>query len=72
MTGTAAIDIIGLGPFALMAALAAFLITYEAYLRGKNPDRKLALRMAFWTSLAAFVFFALLIASIGFALYKIL
>jgi hypothetical protein len=58
--------------FCPIVALAAFLITYEGYIRGQNPDRKLALRMALKTSLFAFIFFAVLIAGIGFALNKIL
>ena len=58
--------------FCPLAASAAFLITYEGYIRGQNPDKKLALRLALKTALSAFILFAILIAVIGFALSKIL
>jgi hypothetical protein len=63
--------IIGI-PFCLVAALTAFLITYEGYMRGQNADKKLALRMALQTAFGALVVFAVLIVTIGFILARVI
>jgi membrane protein DedA with SNARE-associated domain len=59
-------------PFCLAAALMAFLITYTAYLRGQNPDKKLALRMALQTVFVALAVFAIIIVAIGFILARVI
>jgi membrane protein DedA with SNARE-associated domain len=59
-------------PFCFAGALTAFLITYAGYLRGHNPDKKLALRMALQTALGALVAFVVLVIGIAFVLVKII
>jgi len=51
-------------PLCCAAGLAAFLITYEAYLKGEKPDKKLALRQATQMALIALLFFTLIISGI--------
>ena len=63
--------IIGI-PFCLAGGLAAFLITYEAYLRGNNPDRRLAFRAALQTAFVALAFFVVLTFGIGFFVDRII
>jgi len=63
--------IIGL-PFCFAAGLAAFLTTYAGYTRGQNPDKRLAMRMAFKIALVTIMLFTILIAGIGIILSKIL
>jgi len=51
--------------FALLAGLCAFLITYAEYLK-HYPDKRMPLKIAIQTALAAFSFFMLLaLAAIG-------
>jgi uncharacterized membrane protein YjgN (DUF898 family) len=59
-------------PFCLVGGLMAFLITYTAYLRGQNPDKKLALRMALQTVFVALAVFAIIIVAIGFILARVI
>jgi hypothetical protein len=58
--------------FSLAAALTAFLITLNEYLRGQNPDRSLALQVALKEGFITLIIFAALTVGIGFALSKIL
>jgi membrane protein DedA with SNARE-associated domain len=59
-------------PFCLVGSLMAFLITYQGYTRGQNPDKRLALRMALQTALVAIVVFAAIIVAIGFVLTRVI
>ena len=63
--------IIGL-VFSPAAALVAFLTAYTAHMRGHNPDKRLALKMALRTALAAFVFFVILAVGIGLFITKVI
>ena len=59
-------------PFCFAGALTAFLITYAGYLRGHNPDKKLAFRMALQTSLIALAAFAVIVVAIAFILARVI
>ena len=59
-------------PFCFAGGLMAFLITYEGYMRGQNPDKRLAFRMALQTALGALVAFVILVIGIAFVLVKII
>ena len=59
-------------PFCFAGGLTAFLITYEGYMRGQNPDKRLAFRMALQTALGALVAFVVLVIGIAFVLVKII
>ena len=63
--------IIGI-PFCFAAALTAFLITYEGYMRGQNPDKKLAFRIALQTAFGTLAAFVVLVVGIAFFLVKII
>jgi hypothetical protein len=54
--------------FCPLAAIVAFLITYEGYLRGQNPDKKLALKTALQTAFVTLAVFAVVIVVAGFIL----
>jgi hypothetical protein len=56
--------------FSLAAALTSFLITFNEYLRGQKPDRRLALLVALKNGLVTFLIFAIITAGIGFAISK--
>jgi len=58
--------------FCPLAAIAAFLITYEGYLRGQNPDKKLALKIALQTAFVTLAVFAVIIGAIGFILVRVI
>jgi hypothetical protein len=58
--------------FCLAAAATAFLITLNEYLHGRNPDRRLALWIAFKAGFITLIIFTALIVGIGFVLNKIL
>jgi len=58
-------------PFSFAGGLTAFLITYQGYTRGQNPDKRLALKMALRTAFAAFVLFVILAVGIGFCISKV-
>ena len=51
--------------FCPVAAVAAFLITYDRYLRGRNPDKKLALKIALQSALIALAIFGVIIVVIA-------
>ena len=70
MTITTLVTIIGL-VFSPIAAVAAFLITYEGYLRGQNPDRKLAFKVALQAAFIAFAVFVILAIGMGLIVGKI-
>ena len=70
MTITTLVIIIGL-VFSPVAAVAAFLITYEGYLRGQNPDRKLAFRVALQAAFFALAVFVPLAIGMGLIVGKI-
>jgi hypothetical protein len=55
-------------PFWLAGGLTAFLITYTGYMRSRNPDKRLAFRMALKTAIVALVVLAVISIDIGFAL----
>ena len=55
-----------------VAAVAAFLIAYDRYLRGRNPDKKLALKIALQTALIASAVFGVVILVIVFLLPRML
>jgi hypothetical protein len=59
-------------PFCFAGGLTAFLITYEGYMRGQKPDKKLAFRMALQTALVTLVAFVVLVIGIAFVLVKII
>lgn len=59
-------------PFCLAGGIASFLITYEGYMRGQSPNRRLAFRAAIQTAIAAVVVFAVITAAIGWALTAII
>jgi hypothetical protein len=59
-------------PFCCAGGLSAFLITYEGYMRGEKPDKRLAFRMALQTALVALVVLAVITIAIGFALASII
>ena len=59
-------------PFYFTGGLTAFLITYEGYMRGEKPDKRLAFRIALQTALVAMVVFAVIIVVIGFILARII
>ena len=59
-------------PFCFAGGLTAFLITYEGYMRGQKPDKKLAFRMALQTALVTLVAFVVLVIGIAFVLVKML
>jgi formate hydrogenlyase subunit 3/multisubunit Na+/H+ antiporter MnhD subunit len=58
-------------PFCFAGSLTAFFITYAAYTRGQNPDKRLAFRMALRTAFVALVVLAVISIAIGFALASI-
>ena len=58
--------------FCPLAAIVAFLITYEGYLRGRNPNKKLALKIALQTAFVALAVFAIIVVAIGFILARII
>ena len=68
---TRLVVIIGI-PFSFAGGLTAFLITYTGYLRGQNPDKKLAFRIALQTAFATLVAFVALAIGIGFFVAKII
>jgi membrane protein DedA with SNARE-associated domain len=57
-------------PFCFAGGLTAFLITYAGYMRGQNPDKRLAFRMAIQTALVTLAVFAVIAVAIGFILVK--
>jgi hypothetical protein len=59
-------------PFCFAGGLTAFLITYEGYMRGEKPDKKLAFRIAVQTALVTLVAFIILVTGIAFVLVKII
>jgi len=59
-------------PFCFAGGLTAFLITYEGYMRGEKPDKRLAFRVALQTALVTLVAFIVLVIGIAFALVKII
>ena len=59
-------------PFSFAGGLAAFLITYEGYMRGEKPDKRLAFRVALQTALVTLVAFIALVIGIAFVLVKII
>jgi membrane protein DedA with SNARE-associated domain len=59
-------------PFCLAGALAAFLITYAGYFRGRNPDKKLAFKLAIQTAFVTLVVFAIILGAIGFVLARVI
>ena len=58
--------------FCPLAAIVAFLVTYEGYLRGRNPNKKLALEIALQTAFVALAVFAIIVVAIGFILARII
>jgi len=56
-------------PLSLMGSLTSFLITYEVYMNGQNPDKRLTFRIALQTALVAL---AIISIAIGFALASII
>ena len=58
-------------PLCLADGLIAFLTTYAGYTRGQNPDKRLAMRMALRTAIAALFAFDVLVACIAFFLVKV-
>jgi cation transporter-like permease len=58
--------------FCLAGSLMAFLITYEGYMRGQNPDKRLAMRMAVQTALVALIALVVLVIGIAFVLADII
>ena len=63
--------IIGI-PFCLIGGLMVFLITYQGYTRGQNPDKRLAFRIALQTALVAIVVLAVITVAIGFTLTRVI
>jgi len=59
-------------PFSLAGGLTAFLITYESWIRGKNPDKRLGFRIALQTALVALVVFVVISIAIGYVLTRIM
>ena len=59
-------------PFCFAGGLTAFLITYAGYLRGQNPDKRLALRIALQTAFVTLAVFAIIIVAIGFILARVI
>lgn len=59
-------------PFCLVGGLMAFLVTYEGYMRGQNPDKRLAFRIALQTALVGIVVLAVIIVAIGFTLARVI
>jgi len=59
-------------PFCFAGGLTAFLITYEGYMRGEKPDKRLAFRMALQTVFVALAVFAIIIVAIGFILARVI
>ena len=59
-------------PFCFAGGLTAFLITYEGYMRGEKPDKKLAFRIAVQTALVTLVSFVILVTGIAFVLVEII
>jgi membrane protein DedA with SNARE-associated domain len=59
-------------PFCFAGGLTAFLITYAGYMRGQNPDKKLAMKMALQTALIALAVFAVIVVAIAFILAKVI
>jgi hypothetical protein len=59
-------------PLSLAGGLTAFLITYESWMRGKNPDKRLGFRIALKTALVALAVFIVISIAIGFVLIKII
>jgi len=59
-------------PFCFAGGLAAFLITYEGYIRGEKPDKRLAFRVALQTALVTLVAFIVLVIGIAWVLVKII
>jgi hypothetical protein len=59
-------------PFCFAGGLTAFLITYEGYMRGEKPDKRLAFRIALQTALVALVTLMVLLVGIAFALAEII
>jgi hypothetical protein len=57
-------------PFCLVGGLTAFLITYQGYMRGEKPDKKLAFSMALQTALVALAVFAMITIALGFVLAR--
>jgi hypothetical protein len=58
--------------FCPLAATVAFLITYEGYLRGQNPDKKLALKIALQTAFVILAVFAVVTVTIGSILARVI
>jgi membrane protein DedA with SNARE-associated domain len=56
--------------FCLLAAIMAFLITYEGYSRGQNPDKRLALKVALRTAFVILAVFAVIIVATAFILAR--
>ena len=59
-------------PFCFAGSLTAFLITYEGYMRGEKPDKKLAFRIALRTALVTLAAFVILVTGIAVVLVKII
>ena len=59
-------------PFCFAGGLTAFLTTYEGYMRGEKPDKKLAFRIALQTALVTLAAFVVLVIGIAFVLVKII
>ena len=59
-------------PFCFVGGLTAFLITYEGYIRGEKPDKRLAFRVALQTALVTLVAFIVLVIGIAWVLVKII
>jgi len=59
-------------PFCFAGGLAAFLITFEGYMRDEKPDKRLASRMALQTALVTLVAFVVLVIGIALVLVKII
>jgi hypothetical protein len=59
-------------PFCFAGGLTAFPITYEGYMRGEKPDKRLAFRIALQTALVTLVAFVVLLVGIAFLLVKII
>ena len=58
--------------FCPLAAIIAFLITYEGYLRGQNSDKKLALKIALQTAFVTLAVFAVIIVATAFILARVI
>ena len=59
-------------PFCFAGGLAVFLSTFEGYMRGEKPDKRLASRMALQTALVTLVAFVVLVIGIALVLVKII